>query len=67
MKNKKLINVILFGLCAVIWIIRVITGVVYKEYENSLWIFITNAVCAVIWVCTFIIYLVRYRSDNDEK
>lgn len=66
MKKPKLSTVILYGLCAVIWIIRVIVGIIYKEFDDSVWFLILNVVCAIIWVFAFIKWLIRYHADANE-
>ena len=66
MKKPKLSTVILYGLCAVMWIIRVIVGIIYKEFDDSVWFFILNVVCAIIWVFAFIKWLIRYHADANE-
>ena len=66
MERPKPGTVILFGVCAVIWTIRVIAGVVYKEYLDSVFWFSLNAVCAVIWIVVFVKWLRRYRSYSKE-
>ncbi len=65
MKKPKLITVIIFGLCTVIWIIRAIVGFVFKEYDDSVWLFVLDLVCAIIWVLAFVRWLIRYRSDDN--
>ena len=37
MKEPKLVTVILFGVAAAIWTVRVILGVGYKEYSDSVY------------------------------
>ena len=45
MKKVKLRTVILYGLCAMSWIIRVIVGFIYKEYNSSVFVFVLNILC----------------------
>ncbi len=67
MKSPKLGTVILYGLCAVVWTVRVILGVVYKEYNDSVIFFVLNILCAVIWIAAFIKWLIKYRSNSDKE
>ena len=64
MKISKLTAVILYGVCAVIWTIRAIVGIVVREYDGSLFIFILNILCAVIWIVAFVIQLHTYRTKK---
>ncbi len=57
--------VILYGLCAVIWTIRAIAGAVYQEYNDSLFIFVLNVICAVIWIAVFVKWLTEYRKVSS--
>lgn len=47
MKKPKRITLVLYGLCAVIWSLRVIIGVMYKEYDYSFGFFILNVLAAL--------------------
>ena len=66
MEKPKLATVIIYGLCAVLWIFRVIVGIVSKEFDDSVWFFVLNILGAIIWVSAFIKWLIRYRSDDNE-
>lgn len=52
MKKPKRITLVLYGLCAVIWSLRVIIGVMYKEYDYSFGFFILNVLAALVWICS---------------
>lgn len=65
MKTVKLRTVILYGLCAMSWIIRVIVGFIYKEYNRSVFVFVLNVLCSAIWVLAFIKWLIQYRLNTD--
>ena len=67
MKQPRRLTVILFGACAVIWTIRAILEVVYQTYNDSVFWFVLNVLCAVIWIAAFVINLRRYRSNKDEQ
>lgn len=67
MKQPRRLTVILFGTCAVIWTIRAILEVVYQSYNDSVFAFVLNVLCAVIWIAAFVINLKRYRSYKDEQ
>ena len=66
MKQPRRLAVILFGVCAVIWTIRAVLEVVYQTYNDSVFGFVLNVLCAVIWIAAFVINLKRYRSNKDE-
>ena len=66
MKQPRRLTVILFGACAVIWTIRAVLEVVYQTYNDSVFGFVLNVLCAVIWIAAFVINLKRYRSNKDE-
>ncbi|MBQ8024895.1 MAG: hypothetical protein IJ259_00510 [Oscillospiraceae bacterium] len=66
MGKPKLVTVILCGLAATIWTVRAILGVVYQEYRDSVFWFILNVLCAVIWIAAFIKWLKIYRSNTKE-
>ena len=54
MKKPKRITLVLYGLCAVIWSLRVIIGVMYKEYDYSFGFFILNVLVALVWIAAFV-------------
>ena len=66
MKKPKPITLVLYGLCAVIWSLRVIIGVVYKEYDYSFGFFILNVLVALVWIAAFVKWMLKYRSKKDE-
>lgn len=55
-------TVIVCGLCAVFWIIRIIFNVDYQTY-NDFW-FILDVLGAVVWISAFILNLKRFYSDK---
>ncbi len=67
MKKPKLSTVILYGLCAVIWTIRVVFAVIYREYDTSVFFFVLNALCAGIWIAAFVKWWIVYRSNTDKE
>ena len=67
MKQSHRLTVILFGTCALIWTIRAILEVVYQTYNDSIFGFVLNVLCAVIWIAAFVVNLKRYRSNKDEQ
>jgi len=70
MKKGSIITVILFGLCAVIWSIRVLLDVIYRSFYNDSVITVLmcglNVLCAIIWIVAFVVQVKRYRSNKDE-
>ena len=71
MKKPKRITLVLYGLCAVIWSLRVIIGVMYKEYDYSFGFFIlnvlaANVLAALVWIAAFVKWMLKYRSKKDE-
>ena len=67
MKKPSRLGVILFGACAVIWSVRAILEVVYQTYHDSVFWFVLNVLCSVIWIAAFIVNLKRYRSHKGDK
>ena len=66
MKKPKRNTLVLYGLCAVIWSLRVIIGVMYKEYDYSFGFFILNVLAALVWIAAFVKWMLKYRSKKDE-
>ena len=67
MKKTSLAAVILVGLSAVIWTIRVVLEIVLKTYNESVFLFVLNVLCSVVWIVSFIVNLKRYRSNRENK
>lgn len=67
MKKTSLAAVILVGLVAVIWTIRVVLEIVLKTYNESVFLFVLNVLCSVVWIVSFIVNLKRYRSNRENK
>ena len=67
MKKTSLAAVILVGLAAVIWTIRVVLEIVLKTYNESVFLFVLNVLCSLVWIVSFIVNLKRYRSNRENK
>ena len=67
MKKTSLAAVILVGLAAVNWTIRVVLEIVLKTYNESVFLFVLNVLCSVVWIVSFIVNLKRYRSNRENK
>lgn len=67
MKKTSLVAVILVGLAAVIWTIRAVLEIVLKTYNESIFLFVLNVLCSVVWIVSFIVNLKRYRSNRENK
>lgn len=66
MKKPNRLSVILFGICAVIWTFRAILEVFYQTYRISVFWFVLNILCALVWIGAFIVNLKKYRSHQDQ-
>jgi len=66
MKKTSALTVTLFGICAVIWTIRAIQEIIYQTYNESVFWFVLNVLCGVIWTLGFVLHLKRYRSNKDK-
>ncbi|MBP5660094.1 MAG: hypothetical protein J6X08_02040 [Lachnospiraceae bacterium] len=67
MKKQKRILTVIFGLCAVIWVINAVIGIVEKEYLDKGSNFIFYAVMAVAWIVIFILHVVQYRKMPKDE
>ena len=67
MKKTSLAAVILVGLAAVIWTIRAVLEIVLKTYNESVFLFVLNVLCSVVWIVSFMVNLKRYRSNRENK
>lgn len=66
MKKISRLNLILFGSCAVIWTIRAVLEAVHQTYQDSVFWFVMNMLCAVLWIAAFIVNMYRYRAQNSQ-
>lgn len=60
MKKPSRFVVILYGACAVIWTARAVLEVVYQTYYDSVFWFVLNILCALLWIGAFFVSLRRY-------
>ena len=67
MEKPKKITVILYGVCAVIWILRVVFEEIEKEYHDSIFFFVINILCAVLWSGAYIKWFRLFRLNNKQK
>lgn len=69
MKKKRVgkTNVILFGLCAIIWSAKAVYEIITTPYPTTPTLLILDVVCALCWIVAFAVSLKRYRSDKGEQ
>jgi uncharacterized membrane protein len=70
MKEKKKttkFTVILYALCAILWTVSAVLEVSYQTYTESVFWFVMNLLCAVIWIAAFLVNLKRYQRDRSER
>ncbi len=65
-KTVGRIGVILYAVCAVLWTVRAILEVIYKTYNDSVFLFVLNILCAVVWILAFVVNLKRYRFGKEK-
>lgn len=69
MKEKRaasLTSLILEGICAVIWTVRAILEIIFRTYRSSVFWFVLNLLCAVLWIVSFLVNFKRYRSASGS-
>ena len=67
MKKPSRFSLMLYGACAVIWIIKVIGDLVNQTIYVPGSRFVLNVICAVVWIACFIVNLKRYLSNQKEQ
>ena len=67
MKKAGCVSVILSGMCAVIWTIRVILDIVNHTVYVPGFGFVLNVLSAVLWIACFVVNLKRYLSNKEEQ
>ena len=66
MKKTSRLAVILCALYAVLWSARAKLEVIYQTYNDSIFRFVLNILCALMGIAAFIVNLKRYRSGKEE-
>lgn len=61
------VTVIITAICAIIWSIVAVMGVIYQTYNDSVFLFALNILCAVLWTVDFFVNLKRYRSKQGKE
>ena len=71
MKKIKCGPIILHGICAILWILRVILSIVCKRYMDDIFSFVIDILCAIVWSGTFYVnlqtYLLTRQSIKDKE
>ena len=67
MKKPSRFSLVLYGACAVLWIIKVIGDIVNQTVYVPGSLFVLNVLCAVMWVVCFVVNLKRYLSNQEEE
>ena len=67
MKKPSRFVLMLYGACAVLWIIKVISDIVNQTIYAPGSGFVLNVICAIMWVVCFIVNLKRYLSNQEEQ
>jgi len=67
MKKPSRVVVAMYGVCAVLWVIKVISAIVKQTiYVPGFW-FVMEVLCAVVWITCFAVNLKRYLSGEEEE
>lgn len=67
MKKPSCLLVILYGMCAVVWTVKVILEVAnHTNIVPGFWI-VLDVLCAVLWIANFVVNLKRYLSNKEEQ
>ena len=66
MKKPSRFTVILYAVCAVVWTMRAIQEVIYQTYNNSVFWFVLDILCTVIWIAAFVVTLKKYHSYKED-
>lgn len=61
-KSKK--NLILYAVCAIIWTMTSLISIVKKSYDDSMFLFVMNILCTILWYIAFISELNRSKENN---
>ena len=67
MKKTSRFALVLYGACAVIWIIKIICDIVNQTIYVPGSMFVLHVICAVAWIVCFVVNLKRYLSDQEEQ
>lgn len=67
MKKPSLSMVILDGICAVAWTAKTIVEIVYQTYLDSVFWFVLNMLCGLLWIGAFVVNLKRYCSGRTDE
>lgn len=60
--KKSQRNLVLYAICAITWTIITIISIVDKSYNDSMFLFGINTLCAVLWILVFIAELKKNKS-----
>ena len=66
MDKKGRRGVVMLGICAVVWTVRIVFDIAYGRYMDSAFSFALNALCAILWYISFFVQLKRCRSGGEE-
>lgn len=55
-------TLILYTTCAITWTIITVISIVDKSYNDSMFLFVINVLCSVLWILVFIVELKKYKS-----
>ena len=61
-KNKNTLK--LYASCAIIWTLTTVFSIITKLYIDSLFLFVMNTLCAILWIIAFITELKRNKSNR---
>ena len=67
MKDKSKTTLILSGLCAALWTLRVVVDLFAAGNSEPAYYLLINALCAGAWIASFVIRLKRYRTEKKSE
>ncbi len=66
MKKTGLLLVIIWGLCAIFWSIRVVYEIISRSYPTTSFLLVLEILCAILFIVAFIVQLKRYTKSQKE-
>lgn len=63
MNNSTLKLVIIYGICAAIWLVKTIID--FIAMANTI-ILVLDVACDVVWIAAFILMFIQYKKDKKE-
>ena len=66
-KKARFKALVVYGICALIWIGKTTLEIIYKDYITHPKLIIADIICTIWFIFIFILWCIKYKYESDME